>query len=404
MRQWVVAVSLLFSVPGLADPWIFGDRIAVTPRSNTNVFHHLDSSGRKSIAVSDNFVAIVWEDNRSGAPQAYLALKTLDSAKFGRELQASNGHVAYGPSIVSLGNGRFLIGWEQDDAVWVRAASESGLDPAVRVDGPVSSQITLGSADHHEAVAAWSRRDGRHTRIMTTTIDFAAGKPLRIGTIKPVDPTPPADDQLYPTVAVTETGVAIAWEDRRRGHTILLYTHALAGKPFGDIKLLNEPVQKSTTEGRGSGVARPALAVYGENRMAAAWMDKRGYQTGYDIYAAFSQDGGVTFGANELVQDAFAEEFSQWHPAIAGGMRGQIVVAWDDDRDGTSDIWYSWKTNAGWSGDHTFAAASGNGQQTNPAITLDDHNNLHVLWIDQATEDGPSQLFYTQGRYQLDKE
>ena len=404
MRWLSILVFLLWSGSSVADPWVFTNRSAVTPLSRSGVFHHLDSPGRKSIAVSGDAVAVVWEDNRSGAPQAYVAFKMLEAARFDKEMVISTGHEAYAPSVAALGGGRFLIAWEQDNAVWARAASISSLEPALRVDRSVSSQITLATAGSEKVIAAWCRRDNAHARVVTTTIDVVAGKPMHVGAAAPVDPAPVVADQLSPAVAASAGGVTVVWEDRREAHTILLYAHAPPGQSFSRPRLLNEPVEKSTRYGSGSGVTRAALVAFGGRQVAAAWMDKRNDKTAYDIYGAFSRDDGVTFGANELVQDAFAEEFAQWHPAIAGGMRGRIVVAWDDDRDGTSNIWYAWKTNAGWSGDHTFAAASGKGQQTNPSITLDDQNNLHVLWIDQETDGGPSRLFYARGRYQQDKD
>lgn len=404
MRRLFVIALLLYSAHVPADQWVFSDQIDVTSIIRGNVFHHLDSSGRKSIAVSGGVVAVIWEDNRHGEPQVFVAFRRQGAAEFSKERQVSNGRVAYAPSIVQVGNGQFLVGWEQDNAVWVRKASVAGLDPLFRVDDSESSQITLASPGSAKVIAAWCRRDGRYSRIMTTAIDTATKAGLQIARSQPVDPTALVGDQLYPALAATQDGVTVVWEDRRREHTILLYAHALAGKSYGQSRLLNEPAQKSKSDGRGSGVTRPVLASYDGKHVAAAWMDKRGYQTAYDIYAAFSQDLGATFGANELVQDAFAEGYAQWHPAMAGNAQGQVVVAWDDDRDGSSSIWYSWKTKKGWSGDHTFPAASGNGEQTNPAVVFDEYGILHLVWIGRKSEGEPTQLFYAYGKYQPDRE
>jgi len=404
MRRLFATALLLYSVHVAADQWVFSDQIAVTSVSRGNVFHHLDSSGRKSIAASGGVVAVAWEDNRTGEPQVFVAFKKHEATEFSKELQVSNGHVAYAPSIVPVGNGQFLVGWEQGSAVWIRKVSIAGLDPLFRVDDSESSQITLAAPKPAKVIAAWSRRDGRYSRIMTTVIDTSPETGLHVAKSQSVDPKALAGDQLYPALAATQDGVTVVWEDRRRGHTILLYAHAPAGKPYGQSVLLNEPVQKSKSDGRGSGVTRPVLVSYDGNRVAAAWMDKRGYQKAYSIYAAFSQDSGTTFGANEIVQDAFAEGFAQWHPAVAGNVQGQVVVAWNDDRDGNPSIWYSWKTKKGWSGDHTITAASGNGEQTNPAMVFDDHGMLHLVWIGRKAEGEPSQLFYAYAKYQPDRE
>ncbi len=404
MRRLFASAILFCSAHVLADQWTFSERIAVTPTGRGKTFHHLDSSGRKSIAVSGGVVAVVWEDNRHGGPQVFVAFRRQDAAEFSKELRVSNGRVAYAPSIVPVGHGQFLVGWEQDNAVWVRKASVVGLDPSFRVDDSESSQITFASPAPGKVIAAWCRRDGRYSRIMTTVIDTATGAGLHIARSQSVDPPALVGDQLYPALAATQDGVTVVWEDRRRGHTILLYAQAPVGKPYGQSRLLNEPVQKSKSDGRGSGVTRPVLASYGGRHVVAAWMDKRGFQTAYDIYAAFSQDSGATFGANELVQDVFAEGYAQWHPAMAWNTQGQVVVAWDDDRDGSPGIWYSWKTKKGWSGDHTLAAVSGNDEQTNPSVVFDEHGILHLVWIGRKSEGEPTQLFYAYGKYQPDRE
>jgi hypothetical protein len=157
-------------------------------------------------------------------------------------------------------------------------------------------------------------------------------------------------------------------------------------------------VQKSATYGRGSGVTRATLAVFGADQVGAAWMDKRNFSTAYDIYGAISRDGGRRFGKNEIVQDSFGENFSQWHPAISGAADGALVVAWDDDRDGSSDIQLSWKTAHGWSEDLAVPAASGPGEQAHPALALDSRGNLHLLWLDYLEKGQPTRIFYAMGK------
>ena len=46
------------------------------------VFPHLDASGRKSLAASGDWVALVWEDNRLGEPRCHLGLKTAGASSF----------------------------------------------------------------------------------------------------------------------------------------------------------------------------------------------------------------------------------------------------------------------------------------------------------------------------------
>lgn len=397
--NYCFVLMLFISALAHAAGWDFGDKIPVEPVNDSKIFQHLDATGRKSMAMSGNTLAVVWEDNRNGSPQAYVVFKAADQNEFSKAQRISSGESAFSPTVLTLPENRFLVGWEQDNAVWVRPVSSHGLGPALKISGKDATQIALATQDGRHVMAVWCQRAGKFSRVVAQELKIGAnGKIVRTGATKPVDAKPPADDQSYPTVVMTRKGTVVAWEDRRRRHTVLLYSHAAPGGDFSAPQPLNEVVQKSDLYGRGSGVTRVALDVYGEDRVAATWMDKRGDQTGYDIYAAFSEDGGRRFGANELVQDSFADQYAQWHPAIAGDAAGRVIAAWDDDRDDVSSIWLAWKTRDGWSTNFSPPAASGEGDKTNPSITLDAQGNLHLIWLEQAEENGPGRIMYVMGR------
>jgi hypothetical protein len=85
-----------------SDRWAFDSRIAVTGPPVASVYHHLDGSGRKHIAVTSESVAVVWEDNRSQAPQIYVTLKSLTQDSFPPALSVSSGSEAYEPTIDAI--------------------------------------------------------------------------------------------------------------------------------------------------------------------------------------------------------------------------------------------------------------------------------------------------------------
>ncbi|MHB9102810.1 MAG: hypothetical protein ACYC2E_15030 [Sulfuricella sp.] len=390
-------LGLILALPAAASPWEFQPPLAVTRTHGAKVFHHLESAGRKSIAVSAGAVAVVWEDNRSGQPQCYVAVKFAGSDRFGREYRLSQGKEAYEPAIVGLGKGRFAAAWEENGRVWARSLDVRGVGPVIELSG-AASQATLAYAPGVGLYAAWAKRAGRYSRIMLARI--RAGKILQAGPATPVDAVPPADEQLYPSLAVNADGaVAIAWEDRRRGHTLILRSHAPDDKHFAAPNQLNASLGGNALGlGRGSGVMRVALASFGKDGVAAVWADKRDFLSGYDIYAGFSQDRGVSFGPNQKVQDSFGDSTPQWHPAVAGNGAGLVAVAWDDDRDGTPDVWLSWPADPGWGGDLAVPGASGPGIQTDPALALDEAGNLHLVWVEKDEINGPSRIRYVLGK------
>jgi hypothetical protein len=60
-------------------------------------------------------------------------------------------------------------------------------------------------------------------------------------------------------------------------------------------------------------------------------------------------------------------------------------VAWDDTRDGSSDVWYSLRRTEGWSDDEVWPGSSGEGSQTLPVLTFD-QQVLHIAWLDRQAD------------------
>lgn len=150
--------------------------------------------------------------------------------------------------------------------------------------------------------------------------------------------------------------------------------------------------------GAGHGVSRVALDRVSEDRLFAAWADKRDFRNGYDIWGAFYQAGNAVFDRNEIVQDDFGELSKQHHAAVASHDGGALVIAWDDEREGNADVMLSWYDSNGWSDDWPLPGASGPGQQSNPTVTLDSQGNLHAAWVERDDVGGVTRLKYGFGR------
>ena len=391
-----LVAGLLWIAGASAAPWEFAAPVTVAPPGK-GVFHHLEAAGRRSIAVTSGTVAITWEDNRDGTSRTYAAFRFPGLEGFA-EQRLSGTHAAYEPVVTALAGGQFLFGWEEDGAVWVRTGGPDGLGTPLRLSHAEASQITL-AAGEAGAFAAWAERTGEHTAIRLARLNpgLVGSMPTLIDSA--VVAGPPAQDQLYPALAVLKSAVVVAWEDRRAGHTVLLFSHSRDGRKFSAPRVLNEQLpRRSQVFGRGTGVARVALARLDAGRAAAVWLDKREFEGGYDVYAALSDRGAAHFGRNEKVQDEFGNNIGQWHATIAAHPDGLLAVAWDDDRDGNPDIWLSWRAANGWSGDLAVPGADGPGPDTSPAITMDDDGNLYLIWVAQADVNGPTQLRYLEGK------
>lgn len=400
------AALLLLGLPSLAcsAPWKFDEPIDVTTAHGERVFHHLETAGRKSIAARGDAIGVVWEDNRDGTPRCYFAGKAAADAQFTREIRLSDKDECYEPAVAALSDGRFIAVWEEGARTRARIVSSTGAGDTIALGEQESTQASIG-VDGDAAYAVWAEKDGRFARIRVAQLTAEQLK-LRVVRRSYPDSDSPKDDQLYPTIAPARSGaVVVAWEDRRNGHTFIVRTFSADGAQFAPTRQVNEtrnaavPQTSSRTRnlGRGPGAMRAALARQDEKRVAIVWMDKRDFLSGYDVYAAFSSDGGHNFGKNQKVQDSFGDNIAQWHPAIAA--RGdQVAVVWDDDRDNTPDLWLSWPEGAGWSDDVKPSGAGGPGVQSHPGIALDDSGELHLVWLEKSDNDGPTRLRYTRGR------
>lgn len=390
MKRLLPALVLAVAAPAAAA-WTFTAATAVSGEPAVGVFPHLEPTGRRALAVDGDSVAITWEDNRSGAPQAYMALKPAASAGFNPPLRLSSGKEAYEPTIIAFAGG-FVAAWEQDGGLRMRAITAHGPGPVTPLGGARAAQVTLHAAAGR-LFAAWVEREGRFGRVMVAPL-MLSGETLHTGKAVPADGVPPQDQQLYPALAHTGDELVVAWEDRRAGHTRLHYAcSALHPLRFGTPVPLNEhPTVENAEFGRGGGVTRVALAA-GDGRLAAVWMDKRDFQGGYDTYSAmFGND--CRFGSNEKVQDMFGENTPQWHPAVAVAADGTTVAVWDDTRDGSPDLWLSTRGEDGWSDDLAVTPAHGPGRQDNPALAFDHRNRLHLAWL-HASEGGPVRVMYS---------
>ncbi len=397
---WLMPPASLF-----AAPWVFAPAIDVNPvpPGSNKYFHHIDSSGRRNIAVSDNQVAIAWEDDRDATPRIYLSYKMAAGAGFSKEIRISGDGEAYEPSLAALSGGRYLVAWEEEGHTYARVAAIDGglkLGPIAGIGNGSTSQVSLTTSGDKVA-AVWSQRDGRYGRIHAARFAVDDKQLLASGTGCPVDPVPPTDEQLYPSAIFSGDRLLVAWEDRRPKHTIIMAAVEREDNTcdFSEpLRISEKPHGRNLPYGAGHGVSRVALGRYGRSGAFAVWADKRSFRNGYDIWGAPYSVSENRFGGNEMVQDDFGGLAKQRHATVAGSEDATLVVAWDDEREGDTDIVLSWRVEGEWSDDWPVPVASGEGRQGSPSMVLDQRGNLHLTWVERQLSGATTALKYAFGR------
>ena len=246
MRTLLLWGGLLIAGVAHADGWAHSPPVVVTREQGPRVFHHLESAGRKNIAIGGDVVAVTWEDNHEGKPAIYVAFKSLQAAAFSPERRVSGDtHSAYEPVVAALPGGRFLFAWEESGGVWARTGDAHGFDAPVQLahDANEASVAVDGAALY----AVWSQRRGRFSGIECVRLTWRGGRLGIVAPARPVDSKPLAGDQLYPSVAIAPDGAAVAaWEDRRLGHTVIMSARGDRDLRFAPPVQLNETRRRVT--------------------------------------------------------------------------------------------------------------------------------------------------------------
>jgi hypothetical protein len=388
---WLLAV---LAFPAQAA-WTWSEALAVSSAQGVKIFPHMESANRQGVAVSGDTVGVVWEDNRDGSSQCYLAIKPATAGKFKPEIRLSQTE-CYEPVVVAWGAGRFVAAWEEAGRVRARIVPGGA---AINLADAESAQVTL-AAGAGTLYAAWTEQAGQFRRIVVARL-AATGETLSVGTVQPVEAAAPVDEQGWPALAVAGDGtVTVAWEDRRDRHTVPMTSHSSDGRRFAAPVRLTD-LHRGSGQGRsmglgaGTGAMRATLTAWGERGVAAAWLDKRDFLSGYDVYAALD-DGTRHFGRNIKVQDSFGDNMVQWHAQIIGDVKGHLLALWDDARDGTPDVWLAEWNGEAFGDNEAVPAASGAGSQSDPVATLDAAGRLHLVWLERDEQAG-TRIRYVQG-------
>ncbi|MDD5312833.1 MAG: exo-alpha-sialidase [Dehalococcoidia bacterium] len=187
-----------------------------------------------------------------------------------------------------------------------------------------------------------------------------------------------AGNSKEPSVAVSGNIVHVVWFDSRDGNDEIYYRRSLdGGATWGADTRLTDNSSVSDN---------PSIAVSGSN-IHIAWYDQRDGDA--EIYYKRSLDGGATWGADTRLTDCLGNSYT---PSIA--VSGNTVhVAWHDERTpGNEEIYYKRSTDGGttWDPDTRLTNAAGTSALASIAVS---GNNVHVAW--QDNRDGNWEIYYT---------
>lgn len=240
------------------------------------------------------------------------------------------------------------------------------------------------------ALNQWSLVSGRYEPanipLIATCIgtDRAGGKGLWANDDVKLSNDPGTTTQTYPAVAFDASGNSvIVWRDDRNGNGDI---YAQKFDPSGN-RLWNSTDVKVSSDPGTATQAFPVVAIDSGGNAIVVWRDNRNGATNYDIYGQkLDINGGKLWSATDVRITSLSSNVDQYIPAVAIDSQNNAVVAWNDRRGVTDDI-YAQKLSP--VGSKMWASADvrinqDQGMATNWGVSLiiDASNNPIFTWMD----------------------
>ena len=297
-------------------------------------------------------------------------------------------------TIVSDGAGGAIVTWMDlrgpDTDIYVQRVSAAGV-PQWTADGVAlctaineQNYPTITSDGAGGAIVTWHDLRSGNWDVYAQRVN-AAGAPQ--WTANGVALCLVVGDQQFPTIVSDGASGAIAtWYDTRSGGNDI---YAQRVNAAGAVQWTANGKAVCTNP---SSQVIPTLASDGAGGAIIAWYDFR--NANWDVFAQRMSSGGVAQWTADgvAVCNAIGD---QTEPKIVSDGAGGAVVAWQDGRGATFDV-YAQRVNASGGGAWTVngvALCTAAGNQTTPALVSDGSGGAVVAWPDNRTSPATTDLY-----------
>jgi hypothetical protein len=265
------------------------------------------------------------------------------------------------------GNGDIYFAYRPQGATWGPGVRVNDDSSGARQQYPVIAVDGDGNA-----FAVWSDRRNSNADIYFAYRPAGGGWGANVK----VNDDPGTASQTFPDIAVDAAGNAYAiWRDSRNSNDNIYFAYRPAGGGWGPNVMVNDDTGSANQ-------LQPAIAVDGSGNAFAVWTDWRGGSDDYNIYSAYRPVGG-SWGSNQRVND---DQGTAWQaePDVAVDSTGNAYAIWEDYRNDTADIYFSYRPiGSGW-GMNTQVNAVADASYL-PAIAVDGSGTAYAVWGDFRT-------------------
>ena len=321
------------------DGWFFDKNIRINEIKGTT------GHGSPSIAVDNNNLLVVWEDDRFGIEELYFSTSEKNIIQFKKDLPVVDETGSQVLPSISVLNG----------TVYIAMMNKKNWDIDFIEGHPVNGV-------------------------------YRFGKPIRVN-----DDTP-GNWHYAPSLAVDdEKNICIAWLDARNGNYDIYFTHGIKENEIWQFSR-NTRVNDGSTN---TSHYTPSIAF--ENGSAyIAWYDDRNRDLDIFLSTGRSVNNSWKFDKNIRVNDDTGNR-DQMHPALAVG-NGEIYVVWEDERDGASSIYFSKgsRKQEGFEFIRNIKVNDIKGKHYDPQIGIF-RDDIYVVWQAEVNDSGD--IYFSNGKY-----
>jgi hypothetical protein len=321
----------------------------------------------------DTGIIVAWRDTRNSSEGDIYAQKINGNGipqwvVGGMPVTTAVG-VQEDPGLVSDGTGGAIIVWQDGRAgpgnsdIYAQRLSGSGLPQWIVTGMPVCDApgdqvlpaITLtGLTGNSGAYVAWADSRGADQDIYAQWLSVDGGRqwPLNgvVVTAAPGNQTRPV---------INGSGPSIAWEDYRNGGDSDIYAQRLS--PTGSQVWTADGVQVAGTPN----ASAPAIAVDQVGATYVVWQDERNGAANRDIFAQRIDFSGTLAWPTNGVTVSGAPG-NQASPVVIASAFPSAIVAWEDARNGPTDLFAQRVSSSGtglWATDGVPISTAANGQR-----------------------------------------
>jgi len=354
-----------------------------------------------SVAISDNGVAIVaWQDKRNSRREIFAQKLTGSGVKlWSADVQVNltpTGEDQQYPAIAANTSGYAGIIWygyrSGQAGIYAQRLDSSGArqwptDAHIDSGGATASIYlnlpAVSVVPDGRMVIAWTGVGAGSPDVYAQKLDLD-GSRLWGGEVR-VNTNGGVADQTDPAVAVDRDGNAlIAWSDARSGSNDI-YAQRLDAAAN---KLWSAAVRVDSHRGSvNAGHTAVALDASAGDALVAWGDDRRG---DWDVYVQRLALSGNRRWAEDVQLNSDDGSSEQRDPAIAVDRAGYTLAAWQDGRNGDTDVYAQRLDAAGvklWPADLRVNSDSGAARHRAPAIAAYENQDALVIWQDDRTGD-----------------